>query len=345
MSMKKVLTFTFILLFLNATAQLLRNDFEEYQAIPNQLGQWFLVHGLLNPSGGDQGLANPDYFHYGASAEADLPETAYSIISPKNGQGVMGLHVADKTDLPKQEYISFELAQPLEIGKSYHLQFSWSNGKRTAVSPAGLAVSNLGVLLSDQLPHQIGANRITDNAQFVFENSLYSEDWREANITFIATENSKFVTMGVFGDGDVKSLLKSQFSGAQIAYYFFDAVRLWEVNESHVMRVPWLSDGMPIPLNNVIEGREVVYVPNSFTPNEDGKNDVFMEMQEEVLGWNLELYNRWGELIFKSQNARAGWDGKYHGSVMEEDIYYWQLTYLDPEGDAKKCTGNVFLIR
>jgi len=345
MSMKKLLTGCFLPLFFNATSQLLRNDFELCQGIPNQLGQWFLVNGLLNPSTGDQALANPDFFHTAANAEADLPETAYAIVSPKNGQGVVGLHVADNTDTPKQEYLCFELSENLVVGRSYHLQFSWTNGKKTAVSPSGLSVSNLGVFCSDQFPTQIGADAIVENAQFVFENSLYSEEWREANISFVATEASKFITIGVFGETDVKSLLKSQVAGAQVAYYFFDAVRFWEINENHIMRVPWISDGMPVPIHNVIEGKETVYVPNSFTPNDDGKNDVFMEMQEGVLGWNLELYNRWGEVIFQSQDATIGWDGKYQGSIMEEDIYYWQLTYLNPDGDAKKCTGNVFLIR
>lgn len=345
MIMKKLLTMGFVLLFLSTTAQMFRNDFEQFSSLPSHLGQWFLVNGLLNPSSGDQVLANPDYYHVQGSVEANLPETAMGLVSPKSGSAIVGVHIADNTEDPKQEYLSFALGQNLVVGKSYHLQFFWTNGKKTAIAPSGLSVSQMGVLFTDEMPIQMGGDAIQQIPQFTFENSMYSQEWREANITFVAAESSQFVTIGLFGSSDIKSLLRSNAPNAQLAYYYFDDVQLWEINEDHVMRVPWLSDGMPIAIDNVIEGKEVVYVPNSFTPNDDGKNDVFMQLEEEVLGWNLELFNRWGEVIFKSHHATAGWDGKYQGATLEEDIYYWKLNYLNPQGEAKKCSGNVFLIR
>ena len=345
MSKISAIAIAVILLSFNATGQLLRNGMEANTGLPQHLGEWNKIVGLLNPSVGESELASPDYYHAQGSAEADFPETAYAIVQPNSGNGMVGLHVADNSSHPVREYLTFQFSQPLEIGKSYHLKFHWTNGKMTPVSPAGLSIMDLGIYLSNSIPTQQGTSFINIEPQFKFSEWMYSEAWREANVSFVATENSEFVTIGLFGIDDVKSLLNSVVSGAEIAYLFFDDVQLWEVNETHVIRVPWLDSGMPTPVSIEVEGKDIVYVPNSFTPNGDGTNDYFLKMEEEVLGWNVEIFNRWGQLIFHSDQATQGWDGSNITKDLEEDVYYWKLQYKDLKGEAKNVSGNVFLIR
>ncbi len=70
-----------------------------------------------------------------------------------------------------------------------------------------------------------------------------------------------------------------------------------------------------------------LYIPNSFTPNGDGKNAVFKAEGINVSEFELLIFDRWGELIFKSNDIDKGWDGTYIGKKVQEDVYVWKLSY------------------
>ncbi len=73
----------------------------------------------------------------------------------------------------------------------------------------------------------------------------------------------------------------------------------------------------------------VIFVPNAFTPgNRDGQNDIFKPVtNDHVDGYEFLVFNRWGQLIFSSNNPNEGWDGTYNGSVVQMDVYTYQLSY------------------
>ena len=88
-------------------------------------------------------------------------------------------------------------------------------------------------------------------------------------------------------------------------------------------------------------------VPTAFTPNGDGKNDVFGVLNA-VKAENLELlvFNRWGQAVFKTGNWKQGWDGKVNGVPQPTNVYVWFLRYTNR--DTKKRVeqkGTVALIR
>ena len=91
----------------------------------------------------------------------------------------------------------------------------------------------------------------------------------------------------------------------------------------------------------------VYYIPNGFTPNSDGLNDVF-----NVIGlgyadmYSLKLYNRWGELLFESNKISEGWDGRFMGDIVQNGVYIYLVTFRDI-GSKKRIfeEGNVTLIR
>lgn len=115
------------------------------------------------------------------------------------------------------------------------------------------------------------------------------------------------------------------------------------------------SDFTPYPfaLATLIESRdavnETIYVPNAFSPNGDGNNDVFMPYSSNVQGLRmteLKIFNRWGEKIFESSQIGGSWDGTYQGVLQNPGVYAWQLTY-GYLGDTHASTrkGSVTLIR
>jgi gliding motility-associated-like protein len=78
----------------------------------------------------------------------------------------------------------------------------------------------------------------------------------------------------------------------------------------------------------VSEGVCKLYVPTAFTPNNDGKNDVFKASYgENVTSYQMDIYNRWGQKIFSSNQINNGWDGKLKGEIQPGDVYVWIIRY------------------
>ncbi len=79
-----------------------------------------------------------------------------------------------------------------------------------------------------------------------------------------------------------------------------------------------------------------LFIPNTFTPNGDNKNEVFKVEGKHVNDFEMYIFNRWGELIFYSNDISHGWDGKYSGQKVQEDVYVWKLRYSVNKETGKK---------
>jgi gliding motility-associated-like protein len=99
-----------------------------------------------------------------------------------------------------------------------------------------------------------------------------------------------------------------------------------------------------------------VLFPNVFTPNPDGPNggtydlagltnDVFFPYTRGVTEFKFEIFNRWGELIFVSNDINIGWDGYYKGQMCQEDVYVWKAFVKLNNGKTFNKTGDVTLLR
>jgi gliding motility-associated-like protein len=88
-----------------------------------------------------------------------------------------------------------------------------------------------------------------------------------------------------------------------------------------------------------------VYIPNSFTPNGDGNNDVFEIYGQGIKEVNLTIFNRWGELVYKTNSQYAGWDGTYKGELQLPQVftYHAVITFLNDKKLDK--TGSITLVR
>jgi gliding motility-associated-like protein len=85
---------------------------------------------------------------------------------------------------------------------------------------------------------------------------------------------------------------------------------------------------------------------NVFTPNNDGKNDVFNFRGTGITTSQLRVFNRWGEQLFESNDAKTGWNGKtMQGVNCPEGTYFWQMSYRLRSGKYGKHSGSVNLIR
>lgn len=99
-----------------------------------------------------------------------------------------------------------------------------------------------------------------------------------------------------------------------------------------------------------------IIFPNVFTPNTDGapggsyslfdlSNDVFFPHTYGVIEYKLYVFDRWGELIFESDDIKQGWDGYYRGKLCQQDVYVWKADIKLNNGKIYNLSGNVTLLR
>ncbi|MFC2111174.1 gliding motility-associated C-terminal domain-containing protein [Bacteroidota bacterium] len=70
-----------------------------------------------------------------------------------------------------------------------------------------------------------------------------------------------------------------------------------------------------------------ITVPNVFTPNGDGFNDFFIVEGDNIITFEMQIFNRWGQLVFTSDDINLGWDGKINEEDCTEGVYYWIVNY------------------
>jgi gliding motility-associated-like protein len=100
-------------------------------------------------------------------------------------------------------------------------------------------------------------------------------------------------------------------------------------------------------INVNVYGRNVLLVPNAFTPNKDGVNELFRIVKRLNIKElrKFEIYNRWGQKVYSTTNINAGWDGSFNGQQSPGDVYIWHIEAMSFDNELIKKSGNVTLIR
>jgi len=89
-----------------------------------------------------------------------------------------------------------------------------------------------------------------------------------------------------------------------------------------------------------------LYVPTAFTPNGDGKNDQAVVIPVGIRELQFfRIYNRWGELVFMTQDAARGWNGVFKGLPQDSNVFVWEAKGVDYNGNVIFKKGTVTLIR
>ena len=89
-----------------------------------------------------------------------------------------------------------------------------------------------------------------------------------------------------------------------------------------------------------------VYIPNAFTPNNDVNNDIFRaKVYGNLISFRLEVFNRYGQLVFITNDALQGWDGNYKGKPQPVSTYTWLCLYQFAGRMFTEEKGTVILIR
>jgi gliding motility-associated-like protein len=121
---------------------------------------------------------------------------------------------------------------------------------------------------------------------------------------------------------DTGTYVYSLFVRSNYGCFGYDTIRVWVVDHASFV------------------------VPNAFSPNGDGKNDIF---RPRAVGYrNLKyfrVFNRWGEEVYRGKSLEDGWNGTYNNMPAEMGVYFWEISFIDRFGKDGYMKGDVTLLR
>jgi gliding motility-associated-like protein len=90
-----------------------------------------------------------------------------------------------------------------------------------------------------------------------------------------------------------------------------------------------------------------LYIPSAFSPNGDGKNDVFRPVGQYIKNYEMYIFDRWGMELFHTLDIANGWDGSVKGgsTVSQEDTYVYKINVTDSQNKQHSFIGNVTIIK
>ena len=94
-----------------------------------------------------------------------------------------------------------------------------------------------------------------------------------------------------------------------------------------------------------VEINPVMHLPSAFTPDNNGLNDEFIPKGPKVFNYKMQIFGRWGNVIFSTVDSFVGWDGLIKGSKAPEGTYIYKLNFEDAVGNAYDQSGSVILLR
>jgi gliding motility-associated-like protein len=105
-------------------------------------------------------------------------------------------------------------------------------------------------------------------------------------------------------------------------------------------------DTVTIKVIDKCDPAQLLYIPNTFTPNDDGVNDIF-KIRSFVIDelHYFRIYNRWGELMFETKDVNQGWDGTFRGQKLNSGVYVYTAEVVCVNGDVVFLKGNITLLR
>ncbi|MFP4091103.1 MAG: gliding motility-associated C-terminal domain-containing protein [Cyclobacteriaceae bacterium] len=140
----------------------------------------------------------------------------------------------------------------------------------------------------------------------------------------------------------------SLLSSATVTYNYVDQDQL-QVEVEYCYQFSYLDDcGNESALSATacvnLPPQARIFFPNAFTPNGDGINDVFVYKASLLQSVNFKIYNRWGELLFFTEEIGEGWNGRYQNSAAPQGVYIYELQVTDEMGNFLTRRGNFSLI-
>jgi gliding motility-associated-like protein len=308
-------------------------SFELYSLCPDNPGQiyraipWFQTWII----GNNVTISSSDYFNACSPTPMfTVPHNDYAgtqYAHTGNAYAGIALYGSSSGD-DTREYIEVKLISPLQQGKKYCVEFYVS-----LADTSQFACDNISAYFTnDTLKNSPSMTLINANPQVTNTNGVITdkEGWTLITGEFIASGGESFLTIGNFKSNANTNAI-SMSGASPFAYYYIDDVSVI------------LCDTIPTSLPPT---ESSIIIPNVFTPNSDGVNDVFLMETTAIESLSCEIFNRWGIKVATLNRGNEGWDGRTtSGQEAIEGIYYYVVRARNEKGEIIDKTGFIHLVR
>lgn len=330
------ITFIFLtllhVLYLKGQENLIVNgSFEEYTSCPtgNELGngqfQKCVGWWYSNPSG----IGTPDYFNRCNNGIVSVPNNFWGYQEPYDGDGYVGIlplsWMISEGDDFSREMIQTKLYKSLVACQSYKLSFQINLS-----SLSNYKLNHIQINLSPDSLYHADLDEITNYHGYynLDISSVDSSGWFRIETEFTSNGGEQFLTLG-FLDEEIRwdtvfFQENINFGNEASQYYFIDNLELVQINE---------TDKVDCSIS----------LPNSFTPNNDGANDIY-DLSKYLDAFDIYILNRWGNNVFELTDFSTAWDGtSKNGQPCAEGVYYYYVKDKETKENIK--SGFIHLFR
>jgi gliding motility-associated-like protein len=223
-------------------------------------------------------------------------------------------------------------ATAIATGGSGNYSYTWSNGA-TGSFVTGLAAGSYSVIANDQ-------NGCTASVQVSVSSTSASGVSLIANDTFLEYGDS--VNLQIFGANTYLWSPPDGLSCTNCSTVIASplASTVYQITGTDSSGCSYLLN---VKLEVEIELNEI-FVPDAFSPNSDGINDkVFV--RGSIKEFSFSVFNRWGEIVFRTQNQSQGWDGFFRGKELDAGVFVYYLSGTDAAGNSFNKKGNITLVK
>lgn len=323
--MKQVFFYLFIFLSfckINAQVNLVPNySFETYTSCPTGSSQISLAvpwKGVTTNS--------TDYFNACGTGGASVPISGAAWQYARTGVAYAGIWAQQGY---YREYLQVKLDSVLLQDSCYLVEFYCNVSNLSAYGIRKMAAG-----LSNTAISAVGPGQVLQYTPQIVSNQFLADtvNWMRVTGYYKAIGGEQYITIGNFDT----SLSDTVHVGGNLfghSYYLIDDVTVRKIQG---------CDTIPkLPVNN-----SNLTLPNIFTPNNDGTNDVFTIISKNIKTLNCKIYNRWGVLVGELIEAKEIWDGRTSAGLQcVEGVYYYVLTATGLDGKEYSEKGVVQLLR
>jgi gliding motility-associated-like protein len=161
------------------------------------------------------------------------------------------------------------------------------------------------------------------------EYELYDDNMNISNQSI----QSDFYTWSLYGDS-LTNTLDFVYPITDTGAYYFQllAVNLYGCRDSAQVMI-------------TVNPSFAIFFPDAFTPNDNGNNDKYMPKGYGIKEYELLIFDRWGNMVFKSNDMTVGWDGTYKNNLPFRDVYVYKCRIRDIKGDPHYYYGHITLVQ
>lgn len=346
--MNRLITFVLVLIFpaIVQGQNLVQNGSAEI--IDNcsfTLSMTWIAEGWYPPTNGTSDL----YHRCAIDTMVGVPNNNFGFQLPNSGDGYFGMYAINYIDtsdmfdtLSWYEYVQSPLREPLEKDEAYCVSFYVSSSISKEPEQINRITDQFGVLFTEDSIRDYSIHgrlnfmpQITSNVG----EPISADGWTFVENMFVAEGGERFITLGQFFDlknltktivNDPDTFLDNGFIQIEAAYYFVDDVCVKKMN-----------NGLCEPCSFK---QPLLEIPNVFTPDQS-QNQNYRVNTRDIGKFEINIFNRWGDLVYSSHDQYFEWDGTFKGRELSAGVYFAIINATGLNGQKLEEKTTITLIR